>query len=154
MGGTPKPAVILMADDDEDDILLARDAFERGKIINDFHAVESGQELLDYLKNEGAYSDPALAPRPDIILLDLNMPGIDGRETLKEIKADPKLRCIQIVVFTTSESRKDILNTYCNGASSYIIKPVTFEAMSELVQRLSDYWFQIVRLPSNTDCEC
>ena len=152
MGNTPKPAVILMADDDEDDILLARDAFERGKIINDFRTVESGEELLDYLKREGAYSAPASAPRPDIILLDLNMPGIDGREALKEIKADPELRCIQIVVFTTSESQKDIRDTYCNGASSYITKPVTFEAMCELVHKLGEYWFQIVRLPNDSDC--
>jgi CheY-like chemotaxis protein len=153
MGPELLPAVILMADDDEDDIVLARDAFERGKIINDFRVVEDGQELLDYLKHRGAYSDPASAPLPDIILLDLNMPKIDGREALKEIKADPRFRHIQIVIFTTSESRKDVLDTYCNGASSYITKPVTFEAMCELVQKLSEYWFQIVRLPGHIGCE-
>lgn len=138
-----------MADDDEDDVILVRDAFERSKLLNDLRVVADGVELMEYLRREGRYSDPALAPRPDIILLDLNMPKMDGREALKEIKEDPDLKSIPIVVLTTSHVYKDVVQTYTHGANSYIPKPVTFEGMCEAVRKFNDYWFQIVKLPAD-----
>ena len=143
------PVIILMADDDEDDILLVRDAFEQSKLLNDLYTVLDGMELMDYLKQRGKYAAPTAAPRPDIILLDLNMPRKDGREALQEIKADPDLFDIPIIVLTTSKIHEDILRTYQDGGSSFITKPVTFQRMCEVIQKLSEYWFQIVRLPSS-----
>ena len=149
MRGGGIPAIILMADDDEDDVLLVRDAFEQSKLLNDFYTVLDGVELMDYLKQRGKYADPTAAPRPDIILLDLNMPRKDGREALQEIKADPGLCDIPIIVLTTSKIHEDILKTYKDGGNSFITKPVTFQSMCEVIQKLGEYWFQIVRLPSS-----
>jgi CheY-like chemotaxis protein len=143
------PAIILMADDDEDDILLVRDAFEQSKLSNDLYTVHDGIELMDYLKQRGKYADPTAAPRPDIILLDLNMPRKDGREAIQEIKADPDLCDIPIIVLTTSMVHQDILKTYQDGGNSFITKPVTFQSMCEVIQKLGEYWFQIVRLPKS-----
>jgi CheY-like chemotaxis protein len=143
------PAIILMADDDEDDILLVRDAFEQSKLLNDFYTVLDGMELMDYLKQRGKYADPSAAPRPDIILLDLNMPKKDGREALQEIKTDPSLRDIPVIVLTTSNLHEDILKTYKDGGNSFITKPVTFQSLCEVIQKLGEYWFQIVRLPGS-----
>ncbi len=147
MSSAAKQCVILMADDDEDDVLLVRDSFERSKLLNDLHVVEDGEELLDYLKHRGMYSNPESSPRPDIILLDLNMPRMDGREALEEIKADPELRTIPTIVLTTSKAHEDICRSYNLGANSFITKPVTFDSMCEVVQKLGEYWFEIVRLP-------
>jgi two-component system, response regulator len=141
------PAIILMADDDEEDILLVREAFAKSRLLNDLHAVVDGVELMDYLRHTGRYSDPASAPRPDIILLDLNMPKKDGREALKEIKADPGLKDIPVIVLTSSKGQTDILKTYELGANSFITKPVTFQSMCEVIAKLGEYWFQIVKLP-------
>ena len=121
-----EPVVILMADDDEDDRLLARDALDESRLINDVRFVTDGVELLDYLRRTGAYTDPETSPRPSVILLDLNMPRMDGREALEEIKRDPELRRIPIVVMTTSEAEEDILRSYDLGAASFITKPITF----------------------------
>lgn len=140
------PAVILMADDDEDDVILVRDAFERSRLINDLHVVADGVELMDYLKRRGGFAAPETAPRPDIILLDLNMPKKDGRQVLEEIKVDPDLRDIPIIVLTTSQSQIDICRSYHVGANSFITKPVTFENLCEVVKTLGEYWLQIVRL--------
>ncbi|MFZ9737316.1 MAG: response regulator [Prochlorotrichaceae cyanobacterium] len=146
-----KPVIILMADDDEDDRLLTRDALEENRIIiNDLYCVEDGEELMDYLYQRGDYSDPQSAPRPTLILLDLNMPRKDGREALQEIKNDPALRSIPVVVLTTSRAEEDILKTYDLGVSSFITKPVDFKSMVEIMKTLGDYWFQIVQLPD--DC--
>ena len=145
---TPRPAVILMADDDEDDVILVRDAFERNKLINDMRVVVYGGELIDYLKRRGAYADPENSPRPDIVLLDLNMPRKDGRQALEEIRADPNLRDIPVIVLTTSQSHTDVYRSYHMGANSYITKPVTFESMCEIIKMLGEYWLQIVRLPN------
>ena len=142
-----KPAVILMADDDEDAILLVRDAFDESKLLNEMHTVIDGQELMDYLRRRGTYSIPDSAPRPDIILLDLNMPKKDGRQALSEIKSDPDLKDIPVIVLTSSKAQADILKTYQLGANSFVTKPVTFESMCEIVKKLGEYWFQIVRLP-------
>jgi CheY-like chemotaxis protein len=139
--------VILMADDDADDRDLTRDALAESRLANDLHFVEDGVQLLDYLHQRGPYSRPGSAPRPGVILLDLNMPRKDGREALLEIKADPELRKIPVVVMTTSKAEEDIAQSYDLGASSFITKPVTFEGLVEVVRGLGKYWFEIVELP-------
>ncbi|MBV9123381.1 MAG: response regulator [Planctomycetes bacterium] len=143
----PRPITILMADDDADDRQMTREAFEESRVANDLRFVENGVELMDYLKRRGKYGDPASSPRPGLILLDLNMPKKDGREALKEIKADAKLKNIRIVILTTSKAEEDILRTYDLSATSYITKPVTFEGLVEVVKALGKYWLEIVELP-------
>lgn len=138
---------ILMADDDPDDCMLVRDALEEAGLINDLRFVEDGDELMDYLYRRGKYAEPSNSPRPGLILLDLNMPKKDGREALKEIKADPDLRRIPIVVLTTSQADEDILRTYDLGANSFITKPVTFESLLEVMKITARYWFEVVALP-------
>ncbi len=143
----PRPITILMADDDADDRMMAKEAFEESRIVNDLRFVEDGVELLDYLKRRGGYADPAGSPRPGLILLDLNMPKKDGREALQEIKADPALKAIRVVILTTSKAEQDILRTYDLSAASYITKPVTFEGLVEVIKTLGKYWLEIVELP-------
>ncbi len=142
-----KPITILMADDDADDRLMTKEAFEESRLVNDLRFVEDGVELLDYLKRRGKYEDPASSPRPGLILLDLNMPKKDGREALKEIKSDANLKSIRVVILTTSKAEEDIYRTYDLSAASYITKPVTFAAMAEVVRVLGKYWLEIVALP-------
>jgi len=142
-----RPITILMADDDEDDRLLTSEAMEEARLINDLRFVEDGVELLEYLRRQGAYSERGAAPRPGLILLDLNMPRMDGRTALKHIKADPALRRIPVVVLTTSKAEEDILRSYDLGAASFVTKPVTFEALVNLVRTLDRYWTGIVCLP-------
>jgi CheY-like chemotaxis protein len=144
----PQPIIILMADDDEDDILLTQKALQKGKLLNTLYSVKDGEELLDYLLLRGDHTDPAHAPRPGIILLDLNMPKKDGREALKDIKAHADLQDIPIVVFTTSKAEEDIYRSYKLGVNSFITKPVTFENMIEVMRALGTYWFEIVTLPT------
>jgi CheY-like chemotaxis protein len=136
-----------MADDDADDRQLTREALADARLINDMRFVENGEELLDYLRGLGKYAPPAAAPRPGLILLDLNMPRKDGRTVLQEIKQDPDLRTIPVVVLTTSKSDEDIYRSYDLGVNSYIVKPVTFEALVDILQTLEKYWFEIVELP-------
>jgi two-component system response regulator len=143
----PKPITIVMADDDADDRQMTKEAFEQSRIANDLRFVENGAELLDYLHRRGKYSDPATAPWPGLILLDLNMPKKDGREALQEIKANPRLKSIRIVVLTTSKAEEDILRSYDLSASSYITKPVTFAGLVDVVKTLGHYWLEIVELP-------
>jgi CheY-like chemotaxis protein len=140
--------VILMADDDEDDRLLAHEALQESHLINSVYFVEDGQELLDYLHQTGKYSDPETAPRPGLILLDLNMPRMDGREALTIIKQDANLRRIPIVILTTSKTEEDILRSYDLGANSFITKPVTFQGLIKVLNILGSYWFEIVDLPN------
>lgn len=147
MTGPTRPIVILMADDDVDDRMLTRDALEESRLTNDLRFAADGEELMDYLRHRGRHADPAGAPRPGVILLDLNMPKKDGREALREIKADPDLRRIPVVVLTTSKAEEDILRSYDLGANSYITKPVTFEALVEVMRGLGRYWLEIVELP-------
>jgi len=142
--------VILMADDDEDDQLMARDAFEANRLHNVLYFVKDGIELMDYLQHQGDYSDPSTSPRPGLILLDLNMPLMDGREALKEIKSDPELHSIPIVVLTTSSAEEDIIKTYEYGVNSFITKPVTFQGLVEVIKQTGIYWFEIVELPDKT----
>ncbi|WNN89870.1 response regulator [Gloeocapsopsis dulcis] len=138
---------ILMADDDEDDCMLAREAFAESRLANDLHFVPDGEELMDYLYQRGKYTAAIIAPRPGLILLDLNMPRKDGREALKEIKADPNLRQIPVVVLTTSKAEEDIYRSYDLGANSFITKPVTFASLVEVMRTIGKYWFEIVELP-------
>ena len=138
-----------MADDDADDRQMTKEAFEESHLNNDLRFVEDGVELLDYLKRRGKYNTPFSAPRPGLILLDLNMPKKDGREALREIKADPRLKSIRVVVLTTSQAEEDIFRTYDLSAASYITKPVTFAAMIEIVRTLGKYWLEIVELPGD-----
>ena len=142
-----KPITILMADDDPDDRMLTREAFEENRLMNDLRFVEDGEELMDYLYRRGKFVDPHESPRPGVILLDLNMPRKDGREALKEIRADANLRRIPIVVLTTSKAEEDILRSYEIGANSFITKPVTFDGLVAVVNSLNKYWVEIVELP-------
>lgn len=142
---------ILLAEDDPDDRLLTRRALEKSRIANEFAAVENGEELMRYLHREGEYSDPEDAPRPGLILLDLNMPRMDGREALRKIKSDPELRRIPVVVLTTSEAEQDILQSYDLGVNAFVTKPVTFEGLADAVQALGEFWFDIVKLPPERD---
>ena len=140
---------ILLADDDPDDRQLTRDAFVENRLANELDCVEDGEELMDYLRRRGRYSDLNGEPLPGLILLDLNMPRKDGREALKEIKADPVLRRVPIVVLTTSKAEEDILRSYDLGVNSYVTKPVTFKSLVELIKVLGQYWFEVVKLPQD-----
>jgi CheY-like chemotaxis protein len=142
-----KMITILLADDDPDDRKLTQDAFVENRLVNVLHCVEDGEELMEYLRRQGRYADQKDVPLPGLILLDLNMPRKDGREALKEIKADPELRRIPIVVLTTSKAEEDILRTYDLGVNSYVTKPVTFKSLVELIKVLGRYWFEVVELP-------
>ncbi len=145
-----QPITILMADDDADDCLFAKEALEEARLANDLHFVEDGEELMDYLHRRGRFADLNGSPRPGLILLDLNMPRKDGREALMEIKTDPALRQIPVVVLTTSKAEEDIYRTYDLGVNSFITKPVSFAAMVEVMKTLRKYWFEIVELPPAT----
>jgi two-component system, response regulator len=142
-----KPIVILLADDDEEDRMLAADAMHASRVTNDLRFVEDGEELLDYLYKRGRFSAADAAPTPGLILLDLNMPRKDGREALREIKADPDLRRIPVVVLTTSKAEEDIYRTYDLGANSFITKPVSFEGLVAVMRDIGRYWIEIVELP-------
>jgi CheY-like chemotaxis protein len=143
---TGKPITILMADDDADDRSLAREALLEGRLANDLRFVDDGEDLLAYLRRQGKYAGGD-APRPGLVLLDLNMPKMDGRTALKEIKNDPDLRQIPVVALTTSKADEDVHRAYDLGVNSYIVKPVTFEALVDILQTLGKYWFEIVELP-------
>src|SRR5580698_9512368 len=142
-----RPITILMADDDPDDRRLTKEAFEESHLMNDLRFVEDGEELLDYLNRRGKYADPASAPWPAILLLDLNMPRKDGREALEELKKDPRFHTIRVVIMTTSKAEEDVVRSYNLSAASYITKPVTFERLVEVVRTLGKYWLEIVELP-------
>ena len=142
-----KPISILLAEDDPDDRLMATEALEENRLANDLHTVEDGEQLMDYLYHRGKYTELENWSLPGLILLDLNMPKKDGREALKEIKADPNLRRIPIVVLTTSKAEEDIYRTYDLGVNSFITKPVSFESLVSIMKTLKKYWFEIVELP-------
>jgi CheY-like chemotaxis protein len=149
MTQTGRGIVILCAEDDDDDRLLIREAWEEGRLANDLRFVHDGEELMDYLQRRGGWADPADSPRPGLILLDLNMPRKDGREALEEIRGDPDLRRIPVVVLTTSKAEEDILRSYDLGVNSFITKPVTFDSMVETLQTVGRYWFEIVEIPQS-----
>lgn len=147
MNISKKMLAILMAEDDADDRLLAKEAMHESRVLNELHFVEDGVQLLNYLRGNGEYSNRELYPMPGLILLDLNMPKMDGREALAEIKADHRLRRIPIVILTTSKAEEDMVKGYDLGAASYITKPVTFDALVELMRTLGKYWVEFVELP-------
>ena len=129
---------------------MARDAFETNRLHNVLYFVKDGIKLMDYLRRQGNFSDPSTSPRPGLILLDLNMPLMDGREALKEIKSDPELHSIPVVVLTTPSAEEDIIKTYEYGVNSFITKPVTFQGLVEVIKQTGIYWFEIVELPDKT----
>ena len=147
MRSARQPITILLADDDEEDLLMTQEALQQSRLGNDLRFAVDGEDLMDYLLRRGRHSDPADSPVPGLILLDLNMPKKDGREALSEIKANPDLRKIPVIVLTTSRAEEDVFRTYELGVSSFITKPVTFEGLVDAMTVLSEYWFEIVELP-------
>ena len=141
-----RPAEILMVEDNPGDVRLTQEALKEGKMLNNLHVVEDGVEALAFLRREGKYAD---APRPDVILLDLNLPRKDGREVLVEIKADKNLRRIPVVILTVSEAEEDILKTYDLNANCYITKPLDLDQFIKVVKSIEKFWFTIVTLPPN-----
>jgi CheY-like chemotaxis protein len=135
---------VLLVEDDQGDVLMTREAFAHHKIRNELHVVTDGEQALRFLRREGEYAD---APRPGLVLLDLNLPRRDGREVLAEIKADPDLRTIPVVVLTTSEAEEDILRSYSLHANAYVSKPVDFERFVEVIRRIDDFFVTVVKLP-------
>jgi CheY-like chemotaxis protein len=146
---TPKPAgqpiEVLLVEDDPGDVLLIREAFDFNKVHNNLNVVSDGEQALDYLRGTGDYADRI---RPDLVLLDLNLPRKDGREVLAEVKTDPDLRTIPIVVLTTSEAEEDVLKSYQLHANAYVTKPVDFERFVSIVRQIDDFFVSVVRLPS------
>jgi two-component system, response regulator len=142
-----RSVVILMAEDDPDDRFLSEEALREAHLANDLYFVVDGEDLMNYLLNKGKYAEGNSAPRPGLILLDLNMPRKDGREALQEIKSDPNLRSIPVVVLTTSKAEEDILRSYDLGVSGYVTKPVTLQELIDVMKAIGRYWFEIVELP-------
>jgi two-component system, chemotaxis family, response regulator Rcp1 len=139
-----RPAVILLAEDNDNDVELTRLGFRRAKFAVDLHHVANGEECLAFLRKEGAYAN---APTPDIVLLDLNMPRMDGIEVLQEINKDERLAHLVVVVLTSSGADEDVLRSYQLHCNSYLVKPISFEGFAKMIQSLGDYWFTLVTLP-------
>lgn len=146
---TDRAAVILLVEDEPGDQELTRRALLSGNIKKDLYVVKDGEEALDYLYRRGRYTEGEWFPLPDLILLDLNLPRLDGRQFLTHIKADPDFRRIPVIVLTTSQDEKDIQQSYEIGANSYVVKPVTVERIMKLVHALETYWLEVVRLPAH-----
>jgi CheY-like chemotaxis protein len=142
-----QPTTILIAEDDDDDYLLTKDALNEARFLNPLQRVPDGVELIDYLRRRGQYRNREKYPKPALILLDLNMPRKDGREALREIKSDESLRHYPVVILTTSRAEEDIIRSYDLGVNSFIIKPVTFEGLVDAVRVFGRYWFELVQLP-------
>jgi CheY-like chemotaxis protein len=140
-------ATLLLADDDPDDRLLIKDALDEGRLVVDLRQVEDGEELMDYLHRCGKYAEPNSSPCPDLILLDLKMPRKSGHQALEEIKANPELRCIPIVILTTSRAEEDVVRSYALGANSFMVKPPAFGTLIEAMKTLERYWFELITLP-------
>ncbi len=138
---------ILMVDDDEDDRMMTEKALQKNRVINPILFLSDGEELMDYIKRKGKFSDPATSIRPCFILLDLNMPRMDGRKALLFLKSDPELKKIPVVVLSTSSAEEDILRSYNLGANSFITKPITFDGLVSTMETLKNYWLEIVELP-------
>jgi chemotaxis family two-component system response regulator Rcp1 len=139
-----KPIEILLVEDNPGDVRLTKEAFKESKILNNLSVVEDGKEAMAFLRQEGGYTR---ASRPDLILLDLNMPKMDGRQVLAEIKKDPKLKNIPVIILTTSKAEQDILKSYDLHANCYIVKPVDLWQFNTVVQTIKDFWLSIVKLP-------
>jgi len=139
-----RPIEVLLVEDDEGDVLMTREALHEGKVVNRLSVVGDGVEAIAFLRREGPYAD---AVRPDLVLLDLNLPRRDGRQVLEEVKTDPALRRIPIVVLTTSEAEEDVLRSYDLHANAYVTKPVDFDRFVEVIRQIDDFWISVVRLP-------
>ena len=146
MSAPNDPVEILLAEDNPGDVMLTKKALEQGKLANNLHVTTDGVDALQFLRQEGEYED---APRPDLVLLDLNMPRKDGEDVLEEMQADASLRRIPVVVLTSSESEEDIAKSYELNANAYLTKPVDFDGFVEIVNRMEDFWFQVVKLPED-----
>ena len=140
-----RPIEILLVEDDEGDVLLTTEALEASKITNNMHVARNGEEALRFLRREGEYADAA---RPDIVLLDLNLPRVDGREVLSQVKSDEDLRRIPIIVLTTSEAEEDIVRSYDLHANAYVTKPVDFNRFLQVIQSIDEFFVTVVKLPS------
>ena len=139
-----RPIEVLLVEDDEGDVVMTREALDEGKVVNRLHVAPDGVAAIEFLRREGPHAD---APRPDLILLDLNLPRRDGRQVLAEVKADEDLRRIPVVVLTTSEAEEDIVRSYDLHANAYITKPVDFERFVQVVQQIDEFFISVVRLP-------
>ena len=142
-----QPISVLLVEDDPGDVVLVTEAFEHNKVANDLHTVQDGVEAVSFLRKEGEYTS---APTPDLILLDLNLPRKDGREVLEEIKADPELRRIPVVVLTTSKAEEDVLRSYDLHANAYVTKPVDFDRFIEVVRQIDEFFVSVVKLPGRS----
>ena len=142
---------ILIVEDNDDDFFATMRAFKKADLANPVRRCTNGDQALDYLFRRGEFSDNGKAPRPGIVLLDLNLPGTDGRQVLRVVKADPSLKKIPVIVLTTSRARQDIEKCYADGANSYIQKPVNLEGFVQAVTRLKEYWFEIAILPKENE---
>jgi len=142
----PRPIEILLVEDSPADIVITREAFDEAKLINSLHVVDDGIKAMEFLHQQGNY---ASAPRPDLILLDLNLPRKNGREVLAEIKADDELKSIPVIILTTSSAEEDILKSYNLHANCYVVKPVGFENFFKAVQSIRNFWFSVVALPTD-----
>ena len=151
MSNNARPNVILLADDDPDDIEMTRRALTKNELDVEIYTVGDGEELVDFLNHRGVYAPPARSPTPSLILLDLNMPKMDGREALATIKSDPKLAPIPVVVMTTSTAAQDIARAYELGSNSFISKPITLAELVGITKTLGQYWFGVVTLPNAPD---
>lgn len=138
--------VVLMAEDDEHDIIATKRAWKTGQMVNPLHIVNNGEECLDYLEQRGAYSDPVSSPSPGILLLDLNMPRMDGLETLQRIRSSERFASLPVVILTTSRAEEDRVKSYALGANAYIVKPIGFENFSEAIRTINLFW-KLVELP-------
>ena len=141
-----RPVEILLVEDNPGDVRLTQEAFKEGKVSNNLNVVGDGVEALKFLRREDGYGT---APRPDIVLLDLNLPKMGGREVLEKVKADPELKRIPVVILTTSKAEEDVFKTYSSHANCYITKPVDFERFIEVVKMIEGFWLTVVRLPAN-----
>jgi CheY-like chemotaxis protein len=139
-----RPIEVLLVEDDEGDVLMTREALAEGKVLNRLNVVNDGVEAVEYLRRTGAYSD---APRPDLVLLDLNLPKKDGRQVLEEVKADENLRRIPVIVLTTSAADEDIMRSYNLHANAYVTKPVDFDRFVDVIRQIDDFFISVVRLP-------
>ena len=136
---------VLLVEDDPGDVLMTKEAFEDYKVVNQLHVVTDGAEAMAFLRREGEYAEK---PRPDLVLLDLNLPRMDGREVLQAIKSDPDLASIPVVVLTTSEAEEDVLRSYSLHANAYVTKPVDFDRFIQVVRQIDDFFVTVVRLPT------
>jgi CheY-like chemotaxis protein len=140
----PSPVVVLLVEDDPGDVLMIREAFDENKVRNELHVCSDGEDALAFLRREAPHE---AAPRPDLVLLDLNLPRRDGREVLAEIKADERLRTIPVVVLTTSEAEEDVLRSYALHANAYVTKPVDFDRFIDVVRQIDEFFVTVVKLP-------